>query len=100
MNRRRMPEFHFEQLERIICTFGALRSRRYPATIVDIARDVGERMGTNYHQRTTKRDLALLERLGMAEPSGKYHGRKWSLVTPLSFFEAASVRLGGKAGAA
>jgi hypothetical protein len=79
------------QVDRLVATFAVLRQNRFPAPIEDIHRDTQEKLGERFCERTTRRDLECLERLGMAE-----RGRTnlWMLESTASFFEAAAVAMG------
>lgn len=58
----------YEQFERIVITAQVLQELRFGASIEEVNRDVSERMGIAQPcERTTRRDLDFLERLGLVE---------------------------------
>jgi len=54
-----------------------MRSMRYPASVLDVHRILGERMGDDWCPRTIRRDLAILQLAGIVEESDRREfGRK------------------------
>lgn len=55
------------QIQRCLITIEVLRGRRYPMRLEDINREIVERTAEDWHERTTRRDLGMLEQIGVVE---------------------------------
>ncbi len=77
----RATEARLVQVSRILMLCDLLAPLRRGANVSDLTRDVSEMMGQAYCQRTIKRDLQLLETLGVvtiARPSMNATVAKWN----------------------
>lgn len=62
-----VPYNRYQQLERVLCICELLMPLRYGATIDELAIDIRDTIGDNYHLRTIRRDLEFLDRFGVIE---------------------------------
>lgn len=84
------------QIDRLVAVYAVLRDGR-PMIVANIHHEAQERLGERFCQRSTRRYLEALERLGMVE---RFPGCRWGLVSKLAFFESANVAMSRKVGAA
>ncbi len=87
MRYSRSPRTH-EQLRRVLTLIGQLSLNRFGHSLSEIRSQLNEATGISFCERTVKRDLQLLEELGLVEQGGRNWSRTWKLVstsrTPLS----------------
>lgn len=70
------PGRRYAQLERILLVIELLAPLRCGATLKELAADVNDELGTDYHVRTIRRDVEALATLGMIEcTEGGIRGR-------------------------
>src|SRR5690242_4788359 len=94
------------QLDRIIGHYAVLRAttRSGPLPVWEIHEYAQTTLGEKFCERTTRRILDALERLGMAERIIIYNAmtgekeRCWQLISKMAFFEAADLLSGRRAG--
>ncbi len=84
------------QIDRLVGVYAVMRDYR-PMRIEDIHHEAQGRLGERFCERTTRRYLEALERIGMAE---RLPDHRWALISKLAFFESANILIGRKAGAA
>jgi DNA-binding CsgD family transcriptional regulator len=68
---------------RLLATREALQSYRFGATIEQITHDVADAIGEQFHNRTIKRDLDLLEALGLAKTIARKRSRRGAVYASL-----------------
>jgi DNA-binding IclR family transcriptional regulator len=83
------------QIDRMVAVYAVLRASR-PMHIDDIHHEVQEKLGEQFCERTTRRYLEALERLGMAE---RFADRRWAITSQLAFFETAAILRGARGAA-
>lgn len=84
------------QIDRVVGVYAVLRDGR-PMIVADVHHEAQERLGERFCERTTRRCLEVLERLGMVERLDRH---RWALVSKLAFFESANILISRRAGAA
>lgn len=65
-----------EALARLLYVAELLRQFRFGLTLDFVHRETSERTGRPWHPRTIRRDIALLERVGVVERTG-YNPCRW-----------------------
>lgn len=88
------------QLLRLLLLIECLRGMRFPAAVTDLHPVLCERMGDDWHPRTTRRDLAILELAGIADSERENGVTRWRVVSigpaqsgALGWLKAASARM-------
>lgn len=66
--RSNAPGWRLRQLERVLLLIELLAPLRCGARLPELTDDLNDTLGTEYCERTVRRDLAALERLGLVEP--------------------------------